>query len=884
MEGLTRLTRLQILDLSSNKIKSIDGISTLLQLRRLVLAFNRISTLEGMRQVHGDAYQLEYLDLNGNKLSSLQELRHLGGCIHLKEVVFQALSKGNPFCSNPRYKATVYDSVPAIEMLDNQPVSRGSTSFVPPAPESRPATAPTVSFASMPSAGTDDRLQKQKDANRELRRQLKAAQDKCRELMEQVNNSTQRDHDQTLEETRHAAVRERDETVGLLEEQREKNRKLRKELHTTQDKCRDLTEELVKLRVTSLKQRNLEIRMDETQEAIAEWKQKCHAQTKELEEERERRQSAKRELESMQKRYDDLCDELERAQAARHKKDKGLDDMQARVAEFIKQNTDLMSENKKLRNDMEIIRGEMEHCRKREKDSSSSLQQLQETLAKVHSQHLDAAIEATSRFQECMIKLQKAETRIEELLHEEAKNKQEAESLRNRLKDSELNFEKSHIEVEEEFKRELYKLSEQQKLALERLKTDHAKQMREKLEASDQMYRDMEEEYSKALKEDREQLKRLQAESEDQQRTISDLKQLLKLSVQKEVRASALVEEHMSQNKQLKEQIQSLQSNKADNSLKVKEALADERIKQRELELELKSALKKITETTRQLEEQHKMSASLQKEKDELIQQARRFESDLIELKTRAKGESKTVDKLNQELSQLRDQVHELNDALQVKSKMLEDQNDSIESLKQMLEKKDDEIHETVERRRGRESDMERRLIAEMDASEKLKAKLDVQEQTTMELEERIIELKRRLEKERHLNEDLRSALEEKQSVVKYVEQEVEELKKIFEAKEKKLIDDKKEKEMELRKVIQGLELNLVEKKRQQDEGDLELSRLLLIIEKKEKELMETKRNLAEAEGQLKSTKKEMETQKQLAADNMKKLNMVFQQMQQGLV
>eukprot|EP00743_Colponemidia_sp_Colp-15_P008967 GILK01009784.1.p1 GENE.GILK01009784.1~~GILK01009784.1.p1 ORF type:complete len:425 (+),score=138.07 GILK01009784.1:91-1275(+) len=394
----------------------------------------------------------------------------------------------------------------------------------------------------------------------------------------------------------------------------------------------------------------------------------------------------------------------------------------------------------------------------------------------------------------------------------------------------------------------------------------------------------MEEEYSKALKEDREQLKRLQAESEDQQRTIADLKQLLKLSVQKEVRAGALVEEHISQNKELKEQIQSLQSNKADNSLKVKEALADERIKQRGLELELKAALKKIGETTRQLEEQHKTTSSLQKERDELIQQARRFESELIELKTRTKGESKTVDKLNQELNQLRNQVHELNDALQVKSKMLEDQNDSIESLKQMLEKKDDEIHETVERRRGRESDMERRLMEEMDASEKLKAKLDVQEQTTMELEERTIELKRKLEKERHLNEDLRSALDEKHSAVKYVEQEVDELKRIFAAKERKLMEDKKEKEMELRKVIQGLELSLVEKKRQQDEGDLELSRLLLIIEKKEKELTDLKRHLAEAEGQLKSTKKEMETQKQLAADNMKKLNLVFQQMQQGLV
>ena len=63
--GLDRLLSLKVLNLSSNKIRSIEGLATLQQLKRLNLSYNSISSLEGVSQLHGVNSPLEHLDLTG---------------------------------------------------------------------------------------------------------------------------------------------------------------------------------------------------------------------------------------------------------------------------------------------------------------------------------------------------------------------------------------------------------------------------------------------------------------------------------------------------------------------------------------------------------------------------------------------------------------------------------------------------------------------------------------------------------------------------------------------------------------------------------------------------------------------------------------------------
>ncbi len=81
MEGLSCLPQLTILNLASNKIKKIEGLGELKSLKKLVLAFNNIESLAGLVEISGNQYNLEYLDIRNNKVSSLNELNYISGLV-----------------------------------------------------------------------------------------------------------------------------------------------------------------------------------------------------------------------------------------------------------------------------------------------------------------------------------------------------------------------------------------------------------------------------------------------------------------------------------------------------------------------------------------------------------------------------------------------------------------------------------------------------------------------------------------------------------------------------------------------------------------------------------------------------------------------------------
>eukprot|EP00195_Chlamydomonas_chlamydogama_P004001 CAMPEP_0202918426 /NCGR_PEP_ID=MMETSP1392-20130828/73410_1 /ASSEMBLY_ACC=CAM_ASM_000868 /TAXON_ID=225041 /ORGANISM="Chlamydomonas chlamydogama, Strain SAG 11-48b" /LENGTH=627 /DNA_ID=CAMNT_0049611479 /DNA_START=133 /DNA_END=2013 /DNA_ORIENTATION=+ len=81
---LTPLSALHTLDLSGNRLQSVQGLANLRSLKVLRLAYNQLSNLEGL----GRATGLEVLDLSGNQL---KDLTGLSSCIALKELTV----KGN---------------------------------------------------------------------------------------------------------------------------------------------------------------------------------------------------------------------------------------------------------------------------------------------------------------------------------------------------------------------------------------------------------------------------------------------------------------------------------------------------------------------------------------------------------------------------------------------------------------------------------------------------------------------------------------------------------------------------------------------------------------------------------------------------------------------
>lgn len=123
IEGLQNLEKLTLLNLASNRIQTIQGLHGLTNLQRLSLAHNFISSLAGLSALQGPNNSLRLLDLRNNAISSLQELSVLAACPHLKSLLLEGGSPGNPICSLPSYRAAVAAALPQIEDLDGKVLS-----------------------------------------------------------------------------------------------------------------------------------------------------------------------------------------------------------------------------------------------------------------------------------------------------------------------------------------------------------------------------------------------------------------------------------------------------------------------------------------------------------------------------------------------------------------------------------------------------------------------------------------------------------------------------------------------------------------------------------------------------------------------------------------
>ncbi|KAG2448451.1 hypothetical protein HYH02_006343 [Chlamydomonas schloesseri] len=107
---------LQVLWVSRCGLRSLDGLNGLTALRELYAAYNDISDLQPV----DCCPQLEVLDVECNCVQHVEDAAHyLAACPHL-----QTLSMaGNPAADQPRYRQALCAALPALTMLDDEPVT-----------------------------------------------------------------------------------------------------------------------------------------------------------------------------------------------------------------------------------------------------------------------------------------------------------------------------------------------------------------------------------------------------------------------------------------------------------------------------------------------------------------------------------------------------------------------------------------------------------------------------------------------------------------------------------------------------------------------------------------------------------------------------------------
>jgi Leucine-rich repeat (LRR) protein len=120
IQGLEALgSSLRALNLACNHIERVEGLASLCALTHLNLSFNAIRTLQGFAPLAAGSSLVE-LDLRGNRIADLAEIRHLAGLRHLRSLLLWTEAGANPVCALPAYHKVVFELCPQLQAVDGR--------------------------------------------------------------------------------------------------------------------------------------------------------------------------------------------------------------------------------------------------------------------------------------------------------------------------------------------------------------------------------------------------------------------------------------------------------------------------------------------------------------------------------------------------------------------------------------------------------------------------------------------------------------------------------------------------------------------------------------------------------------------------------------------
>ncbi|CAF0895777.1 unnamed protein product [Adineta ricciae] len=115
IQGLEGLVSLDTLNLASNKIVVVEGLFSLKKLSWLNLSYNKIEYLRGFQDLWGAEYNLAIVQLHGNQIDSLDEIvTNMNGITRLQHLTFRE----NPVAKKDAYRVTLFNRLRTLISLD----------------------------------------------------------------------------------------------------------------------------------------------------------------------------------------------------------------------------------------------------------------------------------------------------------------------------------------------------------------------------------------------------------------------------------------------------------------------------------------------------------------------------------------------------------------------------------------------------------------------------------------------------------------------------------------------------------------------------------------------------------------------------------------------
>ncbi|XP_009080082.1 PREDICTED: leucine-rich repeat and coiled-coil domain-containing protein 1, partial [Acanthisitta chloris] len=451
----------------------------------------------------------------------------------------------------------------------------------------------------------------------------------------------------------------------------------------------------------------------------------------------------------------------------------------------------LQTDVQQLKSETERLTNELNQARNKEAEHQKATQALEETISKMETQRLQQRAIEMKQVQEAELKASANEREVQLLRISFRQQKEKVKQLHELLvlreqeqrKELETRVALNGPEFQDALSKEMAKEEQRHEQCV--------KELQEKINMSNQKYRELEAEFRLALTIEANRFKEVKEGFENVSADLFKHKRALFEFEQREKEMASLIQDLTSIVEEQKAKIADLAKLNEETTANLKCRTGEletviEEDKQKAVQVEL---LKKENgKLISQLTAQESVIDGLKMERkiwgQELAQQGAHLAQD------RGKLEAK-IEVLTNEIETLKKQKEQDSDTIKIKNKILDDQTETIRRLKEGLQEQEKQIRKHHEENREAQTLLQVQLDEKAAECEELMQKLKRQSERKEELKQLLEEKEVELDDIKNAHSALKKKWQGKGELLNQLEGQVKQMKENFDIKEKKLIEER---------------------------------------------------------------------------------------------
>ncbi|NXI75836.1 LRCC1 protein, partial [Rhipidura dahli] len=602
----------------------------------------------------------------------------------------------------------------------------------------------------------------------------------------------------------------------------------------------------------------------------------------ELDQEKERRWKA----EQAEKKLLEHVSELQK----HAKEEKNIQSMAVyntdRLKELILKERDakarLQADVHQLKSENERLTNELNQARNKEAQHQKAMQALEETLSKMETQRLQQRAIEMKQVQEAELKASANEREVQllriSLRQQKEKVKQLHELLVLREQEQRKELETRVALNGPEFHDALSKVMAKE----EQKHEQHVREFQEKLNVSNQKYRELEDEFRLALTIEAKRFKEVKHGFEKVSADLAEHKQALFELEQREKDMASLIQDMTNIVEEQKAKIAEL--TKANE-----EATANRKCRTEELETLIEENKQKAVQIELLKKENGKLISQLTAQEsviDGLKMERKIWGQELAEqgahlAQDRGKLEAK-IEVLTNEIDTLKKQKEQDSDTIKIKNKIMDDQTETIRRLKEGLQEKEKQIRKHHEENREAQKLLRVQLDEKAAECEKLIEKLERQNERKDELKQLLEEKEVELDDIKNAHSALKKRWQGKGELLSQLEVQVKQMKENFDFKEKKLIEERNKSLQSQRIAVEKLhKMDNAFRKQLESVLAAHQEELLHLANEKEKQIEAANEKVYSVEEEMRELLQEMANNKKAMENKIRRLTHALNDIQQ---